>query len=135
MSADVFMPFVRLFIRCRPFQDQIDAAKSGVAIEHFGPTHLKRMFIALPPIDEQRVIVSAVEAQTARFDQAAGRALREVKLVREYSTRLIADVVTGKLDVREAAARLRDVEEPEPIEESETDVQQDGIEGTEGVEA
>ena len=39
-------------------------------------------------------------------------------LAREYRTRLIADVVTGKLDVREAAARLPDeVEEPEPLEE------------------
>jgi type I restriction enzyme S subunit len=31
---------------------------------------------------------------------------REIELLREYRTRLVADVVTGKLDVREAAARL-----------------------------
>ena len=31
---------------------------------------------------------------------------REIELPREYRTRLIADVVTGKLDVREAAAKL-----------------------------
>jgi hypothetical protein len=31
---------------------------------------------------------------------------REIDLLREYRTRLVADVVTGKLDVREAAARL-----------------------------
>jgi type I restriction enzyme, S subunit len=38
-------------------------------------------------------------------------------------TRLIADAVTGKLDVREAAARLsEEIEEPEPLEEvDETD--------------
>ncbi len=43
---------------------------------------------------------------------------REIDLLREYRTRLIADVVTGKLDVREAAARLPDeVEEPEPRRE------------------
>ena len=39
---------------------------------------------------------------------------REVALLREYRTRLIADVVTGKLDVREVAARL-----PEEAEEAE----------------
>ena len=33
---------------------------------------------------------------------------REISLLREYRTRLIADVVTGKLDVREAAVRLPD---------------------------
>ena len=35
-------------------------------------------------------------------------AQREIDLLREYRTRLIADVVTGKLDVREAASRLPD---------------------------
>ena len=45
---------------------------------------------------------------------------REISLLREYRTRLIADVVTGKLDVREAAARLPDeADEPEPLDEAE----------------
>ena len=35
---------------------------------------------------------------------------REIKLIEEYRTRLIADVVTGKLDVREAAAALPEVD-------------------------
>ena len=44
----------------------------------------------------------------------------EIDLLREYRTRLIADVVTGKLDVREAAARLPDeADEPEPLDEVE----------------
>ncbi len=44
---------------------------------------------------------------------------RLIELSREYRTRLIADVVTGKLDVREAAARLPDeVEELEPLDEA-----------------
>ena len=41
-------------------------------------------------------------------------------MIREYRTRLIADVVTGKLDVREAAAKLSDEpEEPEAFDETE----------------
>ena len=44
---------------------------------------------------------------------------RDIGLLREYRTRLIADVVTGKLDVREAAAGLPDeVKEPEPFDET-----------------
>jgi type I restriction enzyme S subunit len=40
-------------------------------------------------------------------------------LLREYRTRLIADAVTGKLDVREAAAQLpEEAEEPEPSDEA-----------------
>ncbi len=47
---------------------------------------------------------------------------QQVALLREYRTRLIADVVTGKLDVREAAARLPDEpEEPEPEGEAPLD--------------
>ena len=56
---------------------------------------------------------------------------RQIELLREYRIRLIANVVTGKLDVREAAARLPDeVEEPEPREEprEETDALTDGEE-------
>ena len=37
---------------------------------------------------------------------AISRARRQTELLREYRTRLIADVVTGKLDVRETAANL-----------------------------
>jgi len=40
------------------------------------------------------------------IDAAMARARRQIDLLGEYRTRLIADVVTGKLDVREAAAEL-----------------------------
>ena len=59
---------------------------------------------------------------TAAVDHALQSAQREIDLLREYRTRLIADVVTGKLDVREAAARLPDeVGEPEPLDEIEAE--------------
>ena len=39
-------------------------------------------------------------------------------MLREYRTRLIADVVTGKLDVRAAAARLpEEADDQDPIEQ------------------
>ena len=43
---------------------------------------------------------------TAGIDAAISRARRQIELLREYRTRLIADVVTGKLDVRETTANL-----------------------------
>jgi type I restriction enzyme S subunit len=66
------------------------------------------MWMPLPPPPEQREIVAWVAAETAAFDSGAERLNREIDLLREYRTRLVADVVTGKLDVREAAARLPD---------------------------
>jgi type I restriction enzyme S subunit len=64
------------------------------------------MPILLPPLPEQEAIVQHLEEATANIDAAIDRHEREITLLREYRTRLVADVVTGKLDVREAAARL-----------------------------
>ena len=62
--------------------------------------------IPLPPFSEQASIVEHIDKATANIDSAIARAHRQIELLQEYHTRLIADVVTGKLDVREAAARL-----------------------------
>ncbi len=72
-----------------------------------------------PPSKEQAAIVSFLDRTTAALDAATTSAQRETSLLREYHTRLIADVVTGKLDVREAAVGLPDeVKEPEPFDET-----------------
>ena len=78
--------------------------------------------VLVPPLAEQREIVGAVARDTASLTQAGERAEREIDLLREYRTRLIADVVTGKLDAREAAARLpEEGEAPEPLDEVEAE--------------
>ena len=46
------------------------------------------------------------ESETVSLDTALTRLEREIELLREYRTRLVADVVTGKLDVRPAARQL-----------------------------
>ena len=84
------------------------------------PEEFLRVRIVCPPVDEQRAILDYLSAQTAETRKAIGAAEREIQLLREYRTRLIADVVTGKLDAREAAARLPDeAEEPEAPEDAE----------------
>ena len=61
--------------------------------------------------------MSEVRREHASVDTAIARARRQIELVQEYRTRLIADVVTGKLDVREAAAQLPDEsDEDDPID-------------------
>ena len=54
----------------------------------------------LPSYKEQKSIVAHIEQETATIDTAISRAEREIDLMREYRDRLIADVITGKIDVR-----------------------------------
>ena len=56
----------------------------------------------IPPLPEQVAIVEYLDRTTAEIDIAVNRAERQIELLNEYRTRLIADVVTGKLDVRDA---------------------------------
>ncbi len=76
--------------------------------------------IVVPPINEQNEICAAIERECGGIDTVLARADREIGLLREYRTRLIADVVTGKLDVRAAARHLPAAPaEPEPAPEVE----------------
>jgi len=81
---------------------------------------LQNFAVTLPPIDEQENIVGWIELKSIPFDAAIERARRQIELLREYRSRLIADVVTGKLDVREAAASLPREAEEDAFEEAES---------------
>jgi type I restriction enzyme S subunit len=73
--------------------------------------------ITVPPIDEQLAIQQHIQTATASSRRGIRAAEREIELLRQYRTRLIAEVVTGKLDVREAAAALAD-EADEPFDDT-----------------
>jgi type I restriction enzyme, S subunit len=70
-----------------------------------------RMAVPVPPKAEQMGIVAHILRETKMVEYASARAEQEIGLLREYRTRLTADVVTGKLDVREAARKLPDTAE------------------------
>ncbi len=89
---------------------------------------MKAIVFALPPLAEQETILEAFDTETRDLLQAIQQARREIHLLREYRTRLIADVVTGKVDVRGAAARLPDqVGESEPHEEAELETDAESV--------
>jgi type I restriction enzyme S subunit len=60
----------------------------------------------VPPVDEQKRIMAQFDIDLSGVNAALARLEREISLLREYRTRLVADVVTGKLDVRPAARQL-----------------------------
>ena len=61
---------------------------------------VKNFGIALPPLDEQDQILNELQTATAEQDVAIEKIRSEIALIREYRDRLIADVVTGQVDVR-----------------------------------
>jgi len=97
------------------FSNYLRPIFTGISVPHLSPEQIKAFQFALPKLQEQEEIVGRLAQETARVQTAIARTHREISLLREYTTRLISDVVTGKLDVRQAAAKL-----PEEIPETET---------------
>ena len=109
----IFRPTVRLSAEFTGYaadsptaQLQKSVMGRGFTVMHIYGNQLKNLQIALPPIDEQESIVEHINRGTARIDEEIARCRRQINLMNEYRTRLIADVVTGQLDVRKAAAQL-----------------------------
>ena len=89
-------------------------------MQNIGQGTIRNLWMAVPPLDEQQQIVEAIAGETELLSRSLRKSEREIDLLHEYRTRLIADIVTGKLDVREAAARLpEEGGELEPLEEAE----------------
>ena len=86
-------------------QYSIAAAQPGLAVDR-----VLNLWLPVPPSEEQAVITRYIAQQIVSIDTAINRARRQIDLLGEYRARLIADVVTGKLDVREAASELPDVD-------------------------
>jgi type I restriction enzyme S subunit len=115
-SAD----YVRLALHGAYAQLRAISDNSGSTKGALTCADLKHFRLALPSLSEQITILESVEIGTRTCSTAIDRAQREISLLREYRTRLIADIVTGKLDVCEAAANLPDeADEPEAPDDTE----------------
>jgi type I restriction enzyme S subunit len=94
-------------------QPELQSLATGTTFE-ISTTKISTVAIPLPPLSEQELIVAYLEDATRNLDAAIEGQRYDIDLLRECRTSLIADVVTGKLDVREAAANLPDEPEEEP---------------------
>lgn len=95
------------YLQLRSISDNSGSTKGALTC-----ADLKHFRLALPPPSEQKQILAAVDRETFTCSAAIDHASREIDLLREYRTRLITDVVTGKLDVREAAKVPDETSEP-----------------------
>lgn len=98
--------YLDLLLRSKFVIDVISASAFGAKMPRTDWRLIGNMNFSFPPCPEQSAIVSFLD----RIDQHTQRYIRakerEITLLREFRTRLISDVVTGKLDVREAETQL-----------------------------
>ena len=92
--------FVSYLAQSDFFTDRVSAESVGIAYPAISEGRLSSFHVSIPPLSEQAAIVEYLDKATTGIDAAVARARRQIELMREYRTRLIADVVTGKVDVR-----------------------------------
>lgn len=100
---------------------QFNVAASGVTRYGLSQHAIKSAVFPLPPTDEQEIICATLCKTISFADAAIERARREIELIREYRTRLIDDVVAGKLDIRHLPVPVRHLSDLDALSEAEGD--------------
>lgn len=100
--------FVAAF-NSRVMRSQIERAISGAAglANNLPQSSMKGFFFALPPLDEQKLIVRLLTSETTRIDALTSEAQCAIDLLRERRSALISATVTGKIDVRALASQAQ----------------------------
>ncbi|MCU7907143.1 MAG: restriction endonuclease subunit S, partial [Candidatus Thiodiazotropha sp. (ex Epidulcina cf. delphinae)] len=113
VTGNVSPEFLEQKLRSKRVIDLINSSTFGAKMPRADWTFIGNLKLAYPSADEQRGILEHIQVKSAEIDQAITRAQREIELMREYRIRLIADVVTGKVDVR--GIEVPDVAEEERL--------------------
>ena len=104
--------FVMWVLNSNPVLAQARQYIMGATAPHVNVSTIRNYCLALPGRDEQDRLVDTIENRTKGQGAAIAAARQSIACLGEYRTRLISDVVSGKVDVRAAAARL---EETDPL--------------------
>ena len=110
--TDAAVPrFVVALLHLPAARNQVESsARTAVGTFKINSHDVRQLWLALPAVPEQLRILAHVSEWTRPLVHLGNQATRSVELMREYRTRLIADVVTGKLNALEAATGLPELE-------------------------
>ncbi len=92
--------YLNYFLHSAFMDEQLARLLVGSTFKRINISQIRALTVLLTPRLEQDAITVELDQRLQRFGAAVGSARREIELLREYRTRLITDVVTGKLDVR-----------------------------------
>ena len=117
----VYDEYFKWLLKSKPYikalQGTSDLVRDGQALRY---ANFAKVYLPEIPLDEQKEIAEYIATEVAKIDNALPTFQKEIELLREYRTRLISDVVTGQIDVR-------DVVIPEYIPEEDTEIDTDDI--------
>ena len=112
LHPDRLLPrFALLCLNSSYFQDQLHMRATGSTAQGIKASKLPQLLVVCPPVQEQDQIVDRVHLECAPLNRFVSHLEHEIELLHEYRARLIAEVVVGRLDVRDAASHLPDEDE------------------------
>src|SRR5690606_38695483 len=117
---NVFSEFLNYAIRANYFIGKVVSESNGVSYPAINSTELITLKIAIPLIDEQKKIVQFIDSETEIINTTISKIEKELALTEEYKTALIAEAVTGKIDVR--GYEVPEISEEETYEEIEEEI-------------
>ena len=93
--------FMVFAMNCRYYRQQVEQAISGAEglANNLPLSSLKSFCFALPPLHEQRRIVTCLRDFTEKLTASTTRTTREIALLNELNTTLITNAISGKVDV------------------------------------
>lgn len=95
--------YLQVFINNPTSQRYFSLAAQGTTMEGLNMVSIGELQIPLPPLDEQHEILEFIDGETARLDALTTEASRAIDLLKERRSALIADAVTGQIDVRDVS--------------------------------
>jgi type I restriction enzyme, S subunit len=117
-SEQLVSEYLQTYLNSWSARTDVAYRSVGAIQAHYNTATLANLIVPAPPKEEQVAILAMLDRQLSPATSAEEAAIREIELLGECRARLIADAVTGRLDVRDVVARLpNDVEEPEPLDE------------------
>ena len=109
-SKDILSQFMYYYLNSRTAISQATELSVGAIQAHYNTSTLSQLVVPKIPTVEQSRIVTHIDKAKGKIDLLIAKVGQVIDYLNSYRTRLIADVVTGKLDVREAAAALPKVD-------------------------
>ena len=103
-SSTTHGPWLLFAVKAKAIVNPILSLSLGAAVRGVNIRDLKRISLVVPPLSEQRAIADFLDRETAKIDTMITKIEIAIERLQEYRTALITSAVTGKIDVRKAAA-------------------------------